>query len=174
MAERRFDDELAIVRRHFKQAGLRWTKQRQCIVAEVFATHEHFSAEALLSVVQEREGGHGVHLATVYRTLQVLEEGGFIEGLDVGQGGRLFEHVLGHAHHDHVICTDCGRILEFADAAMERRKGRAAHELGFEMTSHSLRIYGACLALRTQGRCEHLTAAPAGRARVPPRRRRPD
>jgi Fur family ferric uptake transcriptional regulator len=171
MTDRRLDEELAIVRRHFKRAGLRWTKQRQCIVAVVFATHEHFSAETLLAVVQERDDGGGVHLATVYRTLQVLEEGGFIEGLDVGQGGRLFEHVLGHAHHDHVICTDCGRILEVADAAMERRKGRAARDLGFEMTSHSLRIYGACLALRAQGKCEHLTAAAAGKARVPPRRR---
>lgn len=157
MVDTRVREELGAVREHFKKSGMRWTRQRELIVEQAFLTHRHFSAEDLLAML-EKAGGVA-HLATVYRTLQVLEEGGFIEGMEMGRGGRLFEHVLGHEHHDHVICEDCGRICEFTDDAMERRKARAAKRLGFSMSSHSLRIYGSCDALARTGSCEHLKAA---------------
>lgn len=153
----RVREELEAVREHFKLSGMRWTRQRERIVEQAFLTHRHFSAEDLL--VMLGKAGAEAHLATVYRTLQVLEEGGFIESMEVGRGGRLFEHVLGHEHHDHVICEECGRICEFTDDAMERRKAQAAKRLGFSMSSHSLRIFGRCDALARTGTCEHLKAA---------------
>ncbi len=155
MVEQRVHEELKTVKAYFKTAGMRWTGQREQIVEQAFLSHEHFRAEDLLEMLRQRVSDSQVHLATVYRTLQVLEEGGFIEGLDVGHGGRLFEHTLGHEHHDHVICTDCGRIAEFHDEAMEQLKARAAKRLGFEMQHHSLRIFGSCDTLRTAGHCEH-------------------
>ena len=82
--------------------------------------------------------------ATVYRTLTVLEDAGFVEGLDTGDGGRRFEHVLGHEHHDHMVCLDCGQILEFRDDELERRQELAAKRLGFRIQRHSLRLYGSC------------------------------
>lgn len=155
MVESPIREELDTVKEYFRKAGLRWTGQREAIVEQAFLTHDHFSAEELLEMVRHRVGDASVHLATVYRTLQVLEEGHFIEGLEVGKGGRLFEHVLGHEHHDHVICIDCGWISEFHDDAMERRKIQAAKKLGFQMKRHSLRIYGTCDQLATTGKCPH-------------------
>lgn len=153
--EERIHQETEAVKAYFKQEGLRWTRPREEIVESVFLTHEHFSAEDLLGMIRARNPKTGVHLATVYRTLQVLEEGSFVEGLDVGKGGRLFEHTFGHDHHDHVICSDCGRICEFHDAAMEERKRAAALQLGYSMKHHSLRIFGECIDLARQGSCEH-------------------
>ena len=160
MEERTVREELETVKAYFKEKALRWTSQRELIVEQAFLTHDHFSAEDLLAMIRDRAPDSGVHLATVYRTLQVLEEGQFIEGLDVGRGSRLFEHTLGHDHHDHVICIDCGRISEFHDDAMEQRKAAAARRLGFEMERHSLRIYGKCQELTNKGACEFHEAAP--------------
>ena len=162
--QERIRQETETVKAYFKQEGLRWTVPRQQIVEMAFLTHEHFSAEDLLRMIRKRDPDTGVHLATVYRTLQVLEDGSFVEGLDVGKGGRLFEHTLGHEHHDHVICEDCGKICEFHDADMEERKAQAAARLGFVMRRHSLRIYGSCQALRDVGTCEHRDQRRAGQA----------
>jgi Fur family ferric uptake transcriptional regulator len=151
--------ELETVKAHFKKDGLRWTQQRELIVETAFLTHEHFSAEQLLEMTRLRAPEATVHLATVYRTVQVLEEGGFVEGLEVEKGGRLFEHVLGHEHHDHVICLECGHISEFHDEVLEQGKKFAAKKLGFEMCRHSLRIYGSCIALARDGVCPNAPAA---------------
>ncbi len=145
--------EIDAIKAHFKKSGLRWTQQRQMIVEQAFMTHSHFSAEDLHRMLRSQMGEQKVHLATVYRTLQVLEEGGFIEGLEVGKGGRLFEHILGHEHHDHIICMDCGAILEFHDDPMEERKRKAAERMGFDMVSHSLQIYGRCHARQSEEGC---------------------
>ena len=85
-----------------------------CIFEKAFETHEHFSAEKLYEWLRQ-EDGPKVSRATVYRTLDMLERGGFIESLDVGRGELVYEHVLGHKHHDHLVCTECGRIEEFRE-----------------------------------------------------------
>lgn len=134
--------ELEVVEQHFRRQGARWTSQRALIVAETFHTHDHFTAEELLAICRQKDPR--VSRATVYRTLAALEEAGFVEGLETGDGGRKFEHVLGHEHHDHMVCTRCGTILEFRDDALEQRQEAAARKRGFRIESHSLRIYGIC------------------------------
>lgn len=138
------EHELQVVERHFRSHGCRWTSQRQLIVATAFATHDHFTAEELLERCRRRDPN--VSRATVYRTLSVLEKAGFVEGLDTGDGSRRFEHVLGHEHHDHMVCTACGAILEFRDEQLEERQLAAARRKGFLVESHSLRLYGRCRA----------------------------
>lgn len=135
---------------HFRQRGCRWTAQRRLIVRTAFATHDHFTADELL----ERSRAHDrrVSRATVYRTLAVLEAAGFVDGLDTGAGGRRFEHVLGHAHHDHMVCTACGTIVEFRDDALEARQEVAARRHGFAIERHSLRLYGRCRRCRRRER----------------------
>lgn len=127
---------------HLQQRGFRWTSQRSLIVRTALATHTHFTAEQLLELC--RRVDPKVSRATVYRTLTVLEEAGFVEGLDTGDGGRRFEHVLGHEHHDHMVCLHCGAIFEFRDDELERRQEAAAKRAGFQVERHSLRIYGRC------------------------------
>src|SRR5262249_23200173 len=98
--------------------SLKLTTQRRRILDRAFATHEHFSAERLWEWMRD-EPGPRVSRATVYRTLSLLAEGRFVEALDTGKGELLYEHVLGHPHHDHMLCVDCGRIEEFHDERIE-------------------------------------------------------
>jgi Fur family ferric uptake transcriptional regulator len=84
-----------------------------------------------------------VGIATVYRTLALLEEAGFVTSISFGKQGKKYELGL-KAHHDHLICTKCGKIVEFFDKAIERRQEAIAKSSGFEMTDHSLKIFGIC------------------------------
>jgi Fur family ferric uptake transcriptional regulator len=138
----RLDQEQGIVQAALQKSGLRWTSQRSLIVRTALSTHEHYTAEQLLELC--RKVDPKVSRATVYRTLAVLEEAGFVEGLDTGDGGRRFEHVLNHEHHDHMVCVHCGAIHEFRDEELERRQEAAAKRAGFQIERHSLRIYGRC------------------------------
>ncbi len=138
------EQELAIVERQLRRRGCRWTTQRSRIVHEALSTHEHFTAEELLA--RCRDVDPRVSRATVYRTLAVLEEIGVVEGLETGDGGRRFEHVIGHRHHDHMVCERCGAIFEFRDPQIEARQAAAAKRIGFAIARHSLRIYGTCRA----------------------------
>lgn len=144
------EQEQRVVEDHLRRSGFRWTSQRALIVRSALATHDHFTAEELLE--RCRRIDPRVSRATVYRTLAVLEAAHFVEGLDTGDGGRRFEHVLGHAHHDHMVCGVCGTIFEFRDDELERRQEAAARRIGFRIERHSLRIYGTCRGCQRAGR----------------------
>ena len=131
--------------RFLRTRALKLTPQRRRIFERVFATHEHFSAETLYGWMRA-ESGSGVSRATVYRTLSLLVEGGFLETLDAGHGELLYEHVLGHRHRDHLVCIDCGRIEEFSDERIEAYQREAALRKGFSLLYHNLRLLGTCAA----------------------------
>jgi len=134
--------ELDIIAKYMRGAGYRWTSQRHLIARVALSNHSHFGAEELLEMCRQEDAG--VSRATVYRTLTMMEKAGFVEGLDTGDGGRKFEHVLGHRHHDHMVCTECGAIIEFVDQELEYRQDVAAKKHGFTITSHSLKLFGLC------------------------------
>ena len=138
----KLEQEHRLVEASLRQRGFRWTQQRSAIVRTALSSHAHYTADELLLWCKRQDPK--VSRATVYRTLAVLEQAGFVEGLDTGDGGRRFEHVLGHAHHDHMVCTGCGAIFEFHDEELERRQVAAARKLGFRIERHSLRIHGRC------------------------------
>ena len=129
--------------RFLRTRALKLTPQRKRIFTRVFATHEHFSAETLYGWMRGEEGSR-VSRATVYRTLGLLVEGGFLESLDTGRGELLYEHILGHRHHDHLVCIDCGRIEEFSDERIEDFQREAARRKGFTLHYHNLRLFGTC------------------------------
>ena len=128
---------------HLQDEGLRLTAQRVRVLERVFLTHEHFSAETLFGWLRA-EDGPSVSRATVYRTLELLASGGFVTVLDTGRGEMLYEHSLGHTHHDHLVCKRCGRIEEFREAQIEKLQEAVADKHGFEMTGHELRLTGIC------------------------------
>ena len=136
--ERRFEEFL-------RQHALKLTAQRKRIFDRTFATHEHFSAEKLYGWLREEEGAR-VSRATVYRTLDLLVKGGFLGALDTGQSELVYEHVLGHDHHDHMICIACGRIEEFHDERIEELQRVAAEKHGFTIERHLHRLMGYCRA----------------------------
>ena len=138
-----------------KERSLKLTPQRKAIFESAFGTHDHFSAETLYGWLRETSN---VSRATVYRTLSLLVEGGFLESLDTGQGELLYEHVLGHRHHDHLVCLECGRIEEFYDSRIEELQEEAARKKGFTLRSHNLRLFGTCADCAEKARKDGETA----------------
>ncbi|MEM9800117.1 MAG: Fur family transcriptional regulator [Planctomycetota bacterium] len=150
--ERRFEEFL-------RQEHLKMTPQRRRIFDKAFEVHEHFSVERMYEWLKAEEGP-AVSRATVYRTLEVLERGGFIEAVETGRGEVVYEHVLGHEHHDHMVCRICGKIEEFQDEEIEALQRKNAERLGFVMTGHMLRLSGICQScareLREDGRLDEV------------------
>jgi Fur family ferric uptake transcriptional regulator len=146
-----------------KSHNLRLTPQRRAIFERAFDTHQHFTAETLFGWLKDAPSR--VSRATVYRTLSLLVEGGFLESLDTGQGELRYEHVLGHRHHDHMVCLACGRIDEFVDPRIEALQEEACRDRGFEMVSHNLRLFGYCRACARRRAHAGETGAAQGRAR---------
>jgi Fur family ferric uptake transcriptional regulator len=127
--------------------GLRLTRQRMAILDAIYATHKHLTADQLYELLArgERTARLKISRATVYRTLALFCEGGFVQRLDVGrESGTLYEHTLGHEHHDHMICLECGRIYEFSDEQLELAQEAAVRRAGFHSTSHRLNVFGTC------------------------------
>ncbi len=121
---------------------LRMTSQRREILLLAWGTHEHFTAEQMDGWVRARDAS--VSRATVYRTLALLVEGGFLSTIDRGHGQTLYEHILGHSHHDHMLCLSCGRILEFRCEEIEELQRRMADQHHFLIQRHTLRLEGLC------------------------------
>jgi Fur family ferric uptake transcriptional regulator len=125
-----------------QEQGAKLTPQRLRIAETVFDTHRHFTAEELYVLVKQREPLVG--RVTVYRTLEHLVESGMVEELSIQKGVATYEHVTGHAHHDHLICTHCGKLTELSSQRLEKVKHEEAEAAGWEPLSHSLKVYGLC------------------------------
>ena len=139
--------------RFLRTRDLKLTPQRSRIFERAFSTHEHFSAETLYDWLRKEEGPK-VSRATVYRTLGLLLEGGFIQSLDVGRGELVYEHVTGHEHHDHMVCLACGKIEEFHDERIEALQAEACAKKGFVVVSHAHRLVGYCRGCARKARIE--------------------
>ena len=135
-------DPFAPVEHYLASRGLRHTQARRKILDAVFGSHEHFTADGLLDKMRRR--GERVSRASVYRTLSLLCDGGFVESREFQRGHLMCESMLGQHHHDHLICTGCGHIIEFENDEIERLQLETARRHRFTMEHHSLRIYGKC------------------------------
>ncbi|WP_456450702.1 Fur family transcriptional regulator [Hydrogenimonas sp.] len=123
--------------------NLKFTRQREAILQTLYKHPGHFTPEELYRLIKQENPELNTGIATVYRTLSLLENAGIVTSISFGTQGKKYE--LGvKAHHDHIICTKCGKILEFFDEAIERKQERIAREFGFEMKDHSLKIFGIC------------------------------
>lgn len=127
-----------------REHGLKSTRQRDEIANWFFQHKGHLSADQIYREVKEVVPGIG--FSTVYRTMKLLVEAGLVSERHFGDGEALYENV--HGHHDHCICTKCGRILEFEDDAIEALQKAVAERHGFLLTSHKMELYGVCAACR--------------------------
>lgn len=126
-----------------KENGLKFTIQREVILETLYNSDEHLTPEALHHLIQEKHPDLNTGIATVYRTLSLLEDSDMVTSLSFGAQGKKYE--LGAKdHHDHLICTQCGDITEFVDEEIEERQKKIAEALGFKMQEHSMQIYGIC------------------------------
>lgn len=136
------NDPFEPVEQYLQSRGLRHTTARRKILDSVFGSREHFTAEGLLDKMRRR--GVRVSRASVYRTLSLLCDGGFVESREFQRGQMMYESMLGQHHHDHLICTGCGHIIEFENDEIERLQEETAKLHRFAIEHHSLRIYGKC------------------------------
>lgn len=132
--------------------GMRCTVQREAIIKAAFSTQEHFTAESLLTSARKIE--KSVSRATVYRTLPLLVAGGFLREMDFGRDFKYYDpNFIERPHHNHLICIDCEKIIEFEDAHMDILESCISHRLGFSPAIKTVRIEAKCDELRKSGCC---------------------
>lgn len=139
---------------HLARNNLRLTSQREAIIETVFATDQHFTAEQLLEWSRFRD--RTISKATVYRTLPLLVESGLVNEIDLGKDNRYYDpNYADHPEHNHIICTDCGKIIEFESLELNQLVQEISHNLGFAVKGQKLQIVAQCETLRRFGFCKH-------------------
>ncbi len=128
--------------RFIASKGLKYTRQREAVAEVFFSSNGHISAEELYMKVAKAHPGVG--LTTVYRTLKLLTEAGLAKARRFVDPQDVFEKEDGSKHHDHLICTRCGRIIEFKEPSIEKMQEDVASRYGFVVTDHKMELYGLC------------------------------
>ncbi len=139
-------DRLDKFRDFIRERGLKSTRQRDEIANWFFKHKGHLSADQIYREVKETVPGIG--FSTVYRTMKLLLEAGLVSERHFGNAEALYENVVGH--HDHCICTACGRITEFEDEKIEELQRAVAERAGFLLISHKMELYGLCATCRSK------------------------
>jgi len=139
-------EEQEVFLNHIQKKGLKRTAQRDLILDVFLRTERHLSNEDLYRLVQEQDASVGQ--TTVYRTLKLLTEAGLAREVRFGDGRTHYEHNYKHEHHDHMICSECGKIIEFYSAELEALQDAMAAKHRFEISQHLLRIIGICAECR--------------------------
>ena len=117
------DRELDIFRKYLERRGLKLTAERRALFDEVFARHEH-------------------------RTLELLADSGVVGKLRIGESGYRYERLRAGDHHDHLICKECGRVVEFYEARIEQLQDEVCERYGFVLLDHSHQMRGICRRCR--------------------------
>ena len=138
-----FEIEQRRFRDYVREQGLRMTAERLALFDEVFAQHGHLDAGELLEGLRKR--GSKISRATVYRNLELLEACGLVRKHQMGGRQRLYEHVHGGQNHDHLVCRECGRVVEFVSVGIAALQKEICRAHGFADTGHSLQILSRCV-----------------------------
>jgi len=132
----------AVFRAHLRRRGLKYTRERQAILQAVMQDEQHFEAEELLWTMRRQSVRVGK--ATIYRTLPLLVEAGIIREAIYGEKHAHYEHTFGHRPHDHMVCRDCGQVIEFDSKEVLDLIGQLCGRQGFEPLYHRFQVSGRC------------------------------
>ena len=136
--------ENAALRDHLAKRQLKLTRQREYIL-NAFLKTEHVTAEQMYRQLARKDPHIG--LATIYRTLNLFCEAGLAQARHFGAQTQ-YDNVWQKGHHDHLICTSCGKIVEFENCQIEALQQEVARKNGFSIETHRLELYGLCSACR--------------------------
>lgn len=134
--------EIGVLKDHLAKHQLKLTRQREQILS-VFLKMEHITAEQMYRLLAKKDPHIG--LATIYRTLNLFCEAGLAQARHFGTQTQ-YDNVSHKGHHDHLICTGCGKIVEFENCDIERLQEEVARRNGFIIKTHKLELYGLCAA----------------------------
>jgi len=139
-------NKLDILNDYIRKNNLKSSNQRGIILEAFLNSSRHITADELHDIIKTDYPNIGI--ATIYRTMKLLCECGLSRELILEDGKTRFEAVYDHEHHDHLICTKCGKFVEIVSPDIEKLQEKIARENGFLLKSHRLNLYGICKACR--------------------------
>lgn len=137
-----FDEFLKNFKNHITKLNLKNTIQKDYILKVLYHSKSHLSAQEISNEIKESYRLH-ISIATIYKTLNFLEELNMVDCLEVTKKAKKYELNLS-LHHDHLICTSCHKIIEFNDEIIEDKQILIASKNNFKLTNHTMIIYGLC------------------------------
>jgi Fur family ferric uptake transcriptional regulator len=138
-----YNSLLASFKELLKNNGLKFTKQREVVLKTLYEKNDHFTPEDLYIYLKGNYPELNIGIATVYRTLNLLEESHMATSISFGVAGKKFE-LANKPHHDHMICKRCGLIIEFQNDKIEQLQLDIAKAHRFHITSHLMQLRGLC------------------------------
>ncbi len=136
------DEVKKIFSAYLEQKAQRKTNERFVILEEIYSRTDHFDAEVLYIDIKQK--GHNISRATVYNTLDLLVSCDLVKKHQFGKNQAQYEKSYGYKQHDHIICVDCKKVVEFCDPRIQQIKTMMGDLLNFTITHHSLNLYGIC------------------------------
>lgn len=142
------DSIIERLRASIKRNGLKNSKQREEVLSVLYKSGTHLSPEEVTEQIRDKE--KNTSISSVYRILSFLEKNKFIVAIEIDKNGRRYE-IAAKIHHDHIICLNCGNIIEFVDSDIERLQLEISDKFGAKLISHDMKLFVICSQCRAKG-----------------------
>ncbi|MFP4589480.1 MAG: Fur family transcriptional regulator [Candidatus Bipolaricaulota bacterium] len=135
------EDPQELFLKYLRSEDLNVTESRKRIAEEIFKTSDHFDATQLWSKLHEETN---ISMSTIYRTIDLMLDAGLLREVDLGTDQSNYEQVFTQEEHGHIICLDCGKVMEFASEEIDKIIDSATSKRGFETEHYRLQVFGHC------------------------------